>query len=671
MLTTIQVARKRKFQLTDPPDLLTLTEALIKNTKLHIDLAIVAGKIYCLTKVFIHKLPATVQQLLVQYSQIEERIPKICFLSGIIDCLPIDKCDDSVITTAEEILNLLQDFNTIYYYQFKLLHAWLQYIRSIIHLIPCSNPVRSKILLPHSLAIEIINLHWETPLLQNLPEQCLTTVCDLWRTSSQYANIVAKMTLTNLTWKSKTKYLILATLLPFTHFSEILCEYPDTVYAMTASLDSNCLLPAGTALFKALTKHLTSDEWEDYCQSVLLDAVNHSSRNTQHNAVHYWLPCLSRASPVVLAEFKHRLMNADHFNWLAYLSLLKIMDHYEESDRTLIQRALYHGEEEVRASAFGMLLHSNKKTEIISTQDWDMMSDFLLNNLHSDNPQFRLKILSTTRLFLIRVLESCLHRIKANCSIDQDIDKLRSLHDRLLVQLTPLTSYQRKVGSLTALRYILQLFGSNDALAESLAKGASLSRRRDLIELAGNRWDWIGKGPLDRYTVCLMDEVIDVRQKAADILKDFFPCPPVNYVRILHSRGLELCDSAKFQRSECGAIVIQLVSYWASTNESFVPELTVEFLVGEIRKRFDNLKLDWMTGAAREPIHGFIGALAKVLQLPHQQQSVRSYKELIELSQTISGYMLDTLATRSSGSPGNDVFLFGSKGVQLLVICLG
>lgn len=662
MLTTIQIARKRKFKLIDPPDLLSLTEALINNSKLYIELAIVSGKIYCLTKVFIHQVPETVEQLLAQYSQIDEKIPKICFLFGIIDCLPFDKYDGSVLTIANEILQLLHNFNSIYYYQMKLLHSLLQYIRNIVHLMPSSDPIRTKILMPQSVVIEYINLHWETPQMQNLPEQCLTIICDIWRTiqpNSLFVDIVAKMTLTNFTWKSKTKYLILATLLPFTHFSEILCEYPDTIYAMTASLDSNCLLPAGTALFKALAKHLTPDEWEDYCQSVLLDAMNHSNRNTQHNAVHYWLPCLSHTSPVVLIELKQRLTTAGRLNWLAYISLLKLMDHLEDSDRLITQRALNHGEEEVRAAAFGILLHSNKKTEAIRAEDWDLMSNFLLANLHSDNPQFRLKILSTTRLFLIRVLESCQHRSKMNGSIDQDIEKLWYLYELLLKSLTPLSSYQRKIASLAALRYILQLFGDSDAQADSLAKGASLSRRRDLIKLAGDRWNWTGKGPLDRYTICLMDEVNDVRQKAADILKDFFPCPPAHYVRALHSRGLEFCDSAKFQRSECGATVIQLVSHWASSNEKVVPELTIDFLVNEIRKRFHQLKLDWMAGASRQPIHGFVGALVKVLQLPrHHQQSITTRTDLIELSQTISCYMLDTLATRSTASPGKLFFSF-------------
>lgn len=635
-------------------------ETLIADEKFAIDIAIVAGKIYCLARINISKNPAAVEDLFAVAIQ-KETIPKMCYLFGIIDCLSCEKLNSIVTSIGDEILEILRTFNSAHFHQVKLLHSWLLYVRSISHLLPscCSDTtttnLRRNFLLPQSEMIELINIHWETPPMQSLLDQCLTTICEIWRIvqpTSQFADILAKLTLTNLSWKSKTKYLILTTLVPFTHFSEILCEFPDTVFAMTASLESNCLLPVGTALFKALTKHLNADQWEDYCQIVLLDALNHSNRNAQHNAVHYWIPCLSHASPVVIVELRQRLLEAEHLNWLAYIALLKLMEHLDERDRLLTQQALQHSEDEVRAAAFGLLLHSHKKTEPILPEEWIMVNDFLMKNLSSDNPQFRLKILSTTRLFLIRILESCLFKIKTNGCLDEDIENLQAFYNSLLRCLSPLSNYQRKIASLTILRYILQLFGDSDELAEKLAKGAGLARRRQLINYTRDRWIWSGKEALDHYTVCLMDEVNDVRQKAADILQDFFPHPPREYVQLLYSQGCQLCDSAKFQRSECGATIMQLISHWASTNTDLIPELTVNFLIEQIRCRFNRLKLDWLTGAAQEPIHGFVGALAKVLQLPHHRSWVSAHKDLIALSQTISCYMLDTLAIKSTAGSG-------------------
>lgn len=111
-----------------------------------------------------------------QSSQITETIPKICFLFGIIDCLPTDRCEVTAVTIAEEICQLLKNFSATYFHQMKLLLAWLQYIRSIVPFIPHTNPVRAQFLLPQSVMMDLINLHWETTQVQNLPEQCLATM---------------------------------------------------------------------------------------------------------------------------------------------------------------------------------------------------------------------------------------------------------------------------------------------------------------------------------------------------------------------------------------------------------------------------------------------------------------------------------------------------------------
>ena len=64
------------------------------------------------------------------------------------------------------------------------------------------------------------------------------------------------------------------------------------------------------------------------------------------------------------AELKAILGEASPtFNWLAYVSLLKIFPtELSEKDHAIIVRALKHGED-VRMTAFGLLIHSKKKTE--------------------------------------------------------------------------------------------------------------------------------------------------------------------------------------------------------------------------------------------------------------------------------------------------------------------
>ena len=306
-------------------------------------------------------------------------------------------------------------------------------------------------------------------------------------------------------------------------------------------------------------------------------------------------------------------------------------------------------------AAFGLLCHSFKRTEPPSPDEWNLVQEFLPDNLHSDNAQFRSRILSVLRVFLIRVLESCLHRLNKNdavkASIQTDVEHVRRLHDRLITTcLHHGAGYQRKVAGLTALRYILQLFGNDDSLAESLVKGASsIPKRALLIQLASEHWNWTGPSSLDRYTICLLDKFPEVRLKAAEILKDFFSSGPAittgNYLPAIYQCALELCDSPKFPLSECGATVMQLLTRWGSGP-------TVEFLLDGIQERFQRLQLNWMIAAERAPIHGFLGALVQILQVPQSRADfVKFYPRIIQLACTISNYMLETLASQSS-SPG-------------------
>lgn len=351
-------------------------------------------------------------------------------------------------------------------------------------------------------------------------------------------------------------------------------------------------------------------------------------------------------------ELKERLVKTARFNWLAYISLLKLMDHLDEDDRKLAQEALHHGDEDVRIAAFEILLRKGQNTEVVCSRDWSLVNNFLVKNLLCDNPQFRIKLLFVTRLFLIRFLKSCISRMKVKCVIDEDIDNLRKLYDRLLNCLTPSCCHQKKVTLLGVLCYIHQLFGASDTHAEDLFKGASLTNRSELIKFAGDRWNFTGKELLDRYTICLLDKAPDVRQKAAQLLRDFFPCPPSDYVQLLYNRGLALCDNTSYQPSECGAFIFQLVSHWSSTDNSITPKPTVEFLVGEIQKRLHQLKLDWIVGALGQPVHGFIGSLVKVLQVTNPKHLMVTYMDLIALAKMISSSMLNVVTRESIESPG-------------------
>ena len=550
--------------------------------------------------------------------------------------------------------------------------------------------MESNLLTPSGEIIHIINLHWETTLtgIAEIASQCLTLICQIWSSyhpRSQYADILSKMVLTDLTWKSKTKYLILTTLVPFTRFSEILCEYPDTVMAMAGSLNSNYLLPAGTGLFKSLSKSLNGEEWNCCCETVLWDALNSPQKIVRKNAIQYWLPCIVHVPVEVYFRLKERLIAPEEgFNWLAYIALLKYTPNdtkLEGHDVQIITQALNHGDEEVRSLAFATLCYNKKKTEPISEQLWDLISRFIIENLHSDNPQFRQNMQGSMKQFLLWVLENSLSYVKvksAKRSGDQElppelirnIDNIQQLHDSLIDHLRRGASYQRKIATLIVLHLILKLFSCKDSQVGNTTKGTSAERRTALLEAAHSRQKWLHfreDACLQRYTICLMDDVAEVQDKSGEILREFFK-PSADFLGSFFNRALRLCDNPKFQRSECGAKMLQLVSFWCcQTPEKLEPklvhfssfQLAYRFFIGEIQQRFALLRANFLQGASQSPMHGHVGALKHIFQLFTDSQ-LGEYTEVIELCQSICSFMLEILSKKANCGTGNIIFLKSS-----------
>ena len=142
---------------------------------------------------------------------------------------------------------------------------------------------------------------------------------------------------------------------------------------------------------------------------------------------------------------------------------------------------------------------------------WNLAYKFILENLHSDDPQFRQKLLSNIKQLLLRALDNSMSYIKTkefktdftHQQLEDNILNIQQLHDKLISNLFNGASYQRKIATLGALLYVHQLFGHKDVLAvASLAKGANIDKRRLLVQVASfrSKWNWTDQQSLERYT---------------------------------------------------------------------------------------------------------------------------------------------------------------------------
>lgn len=143
----------------------------------------------------------------------------MCRLFGVIDCLPAAgaEAERSTEAVGQLVAALLNDYDARYYYKLKLVHAWL------LHVHDTQPTLDSPLLRLDGVILGSSNLHWEDACAGSaeLAEQILTLLCRIWaapsspRHGQNQAQILADRALADLTWQSKTKYLILTTLAPY------------------------------------------------------------------------------------------------------------------------------------------------------------------------------------------------------------------------------------------------------------------------------------------------------------------------------------------------------------------------------------------------------------------------------------------------------------------------
>lgn len=90
---------------------------------------------------------------------------------------------------------------------------------------------------------------------------------------------------------------------------------------------------------------------------------------------------------------------------------------------------------------------------------------------------------------------------------------------------------------------------------------------------ARNRGSAVGDRECDGTESIIVDQVAEVQDKAAEILCEMFQ-PSGASVGALLERGLRLCDSHKFQRSEAGAKLLHLAAFWGGTQPEKPGKLT-------------------------------------------------------------------------------------------------
>uniref|UniRef100_A0A3B4T4H6 tRNA (32-2'-O)-methyltransferase regulator THADA n=1 Tax=Seriola dumerili TaxID=41447 RepID=A0A3B4T4H6_SERDU len=231
------------------------------------------------------------------------------------------------------------------------------------------------------------------------------------------------------------------------------------------------------------------ERWHQTWVTPLLQVLCRARLDQTTYILDYFLPKLLRCSPSSLAHMVQALQDTppcstgSRGSLGALMTCLRaaraqgVVPSSEEGlwgglvPLSLLQQALIHKHDQVRIDALGLVCESHRSTEVLTSQEMDLIRHFLLPNLNSQSPGVRQQTVSLLKKLLCRVKDST-QLLQKRLSQERDQEQrdrdqhtlhlykefLRWLCVRLLEVLLPGASFSKCLMSLHVLCLLGQLF---------------------------------------------------------------------------------------------------------------------------------------------------------------------------------------------------------------------
>ncbi|GAB6020629.1 hypothetical protein CHUAL_003302 [Chamberlinius hualienensis] len=579
------------------------------------------------------------------------------------------------------LLYFCHDKRTNAYHSFTTLTVWLKYveknIKQLCDLLPITFDVGSN---GPMQIFECLNMNWTNPTVGvgSLIGQCYRTLIDIHIGECAYRNIsgsLIEVLLKNVmeeSWTAKSKYPQLSFLIKHIEFENILKSYPAILSNLSLSLASNLLASASSDVYNIILKkfarenhHLSETDlieiWSSMFLPPLLSGLCNSNSIIRTNVSRYYLVYTLKVLPSTF----HRLCCTFEETKLpeSYLALattyhlarnVGICSPHTVNVNSLLF-CLNHSEESVRAEAFSFLCQSNKKAELLSDLEIELIRDFLPLNLNIDDAGFRHQLLSSFKLLLIRLRDSCLGLFKLvrqktlnEAEMNKTIDFLDWLLRIIVTNLNYGGCYQRRLTCLHMLSYVLKVWCSSPVKkSRKDFVPAATPRLLDYLYSKG-KCLFLSPDVQRSLMICIVDYMDEIKELSMSILKQHFY---KNMLEIcnMHSLALKLSSSPKTMHCDSGALMfVLLFRKRADFNDKIQ---MVEELVNLLINQFKLAKENMLQASTDTPIHGIVSSLKKIFQeisVVFADDEIHMWKDIIsqivnQICEIIS-YILSVLA---------------------------
>uniref|UniRef100_A0A3P8YHM8 tRNA (32-2'-O)-methyltransferase regulator THADA n=1 Tax=Esox lucius TaxID=8010 RepID=A0A3P8YHM8_ESOLU len=304
-------------------------------------------------------------------------------------------------------------------------------------------------------------------------------------------------TLLGLEWHQRGKYGSLACLVELLGAGYLLALEPQLPSHLLGLMGDQTLAPYASDLLERLfVSHKAQlagegdmERWHGTWVSPLLQVLCRARLDQTTYILDYFLPKLLRCSPSSLAHMVQALQNSPSCSagsrgsvgaLMTCLRAARAQGMVQSSEEglwgglvplSLLRQALVHKHHQVRMDALGLVCESHRSTEVLTSQEIELLCHFLPSCLNSQSPGVRQQTISLLKKLLCRVKDSGQlvqrrlaqerdvgQREKAQHVLDTYKEFLRWLCERLFVVLLPGASFSTCLTALRMLALLAQLF---------------------------------------------------------------------------------------------------------------------------------------------------------------------------------------------------------------------
>ncbi|XP_015229151.1 PREDICTED: thyroid adenoma-associated protein isoform X1 [Cyprinodon variegatus] len=443
--------------------------------------------------------------------------------------------------------------------------------------------------------------------------------------------------LLGLEWHMRGKYGSLGCLVELHGAEHLLSIQPLLPSRLLDLMGDQTLAPYASDLLerlfishKAQLSNRGSEDWMEHWHRTwvdpLLNVLCHTRPDQTTYILDYFLPKLLRCSPSSLTHMVQALQDAPPCRTGpsssrgalgALMTCLRaaraqgVMASSEDDlwaglvPLSLLQTALIHKHDQVRMDALGLVCESHRSTEVLTSQEMELIRYFLPSNLNSQSPGVRQQTISLLKKLLCRVKDSsqllqkrliqeraAKGRARDQHSLHQYKEFLRWLCGNLLEVLLPGASFSKCLMALNLLNLLAQLF--------------TFTAEPDVFALG----EVVTSAHAQNVLYCVASNFLEVKQLATSLLRQLPPAAvglqaPQTMRRVLQA-SLDLSTSTKPYDSVTAAHLLSLLLQQ--------PEL-IPVLLGCAEDQGLELQIDPLQTQASEALMLELNALAVVRYL--------------------------------------------------------